>query len=94
MEATFGLPPWYTPLMGSIQNKRGGARGAPPDTYIPFLPASPETPDILAATRRYIIGVIAFILLFIVLGVIYMLTGPWNEEHKPSWPGPFHDCGK
>ncbi len=81
--------------MGSIQNKRGSARQAPPQTYVPFVDGSPETPDVLKATCRYLKGVLIILLLLILIGVTYMALGkPKSKGRKPSWPGPFHDCGK
>jgi hypothetical protein len=81
--------------MGSIQNKRASARGAPPQTYVPFIGGDGDNDEVLYHTRMWL-GWVAFVMLiYILLGVLAVTIDiPKLHDEQPSWPGPFHDLGK
>lgn len=78
--------------MGAIQNKRASARGAPPQTYVPFVGGDGDNEEVLHNTRMWLGWVGFIIIIFILLGVLaFTMELPKLNDEKPSWPGPFHD---
>jgi len=68
--------------MGAIQWKRGSARQAPPDVYLPFfsVPENSETDQAFRATGWIIVTITA---MFFILGIVAILL-----EHLGLWkPG-------
>ena len=63
--------------MGSIQNKRGSARGAPPSVYAPFasIGGSKETTEQRDAIKKFFLSVFLLVLLAFIIGFIAMAAG-------------------